>query len=46
MARWGKINVAVNCAGIAIGQRTLSKKGPHDLKNFARVIKAANIKVE
>ncbi len=43
MARWGKINVAVNCAGIAIGQRTLSKKGPHDLKNFARVINVNTI---
>lgn len=36
--RWGKVNVAVNCAGIAIAQRTLSKKGPHDLSAFAKVL--------
>ena len=24
--------------GIAIGQKTLSKKGPHDLKSFSRVL--------
>lgn len=36
--RWGKVNVAVNCAGIAIAQRTLSKKGPHDLAAFSKVL--------
>jgi 3-hydroxyacyl-CoA dehydrogenase/3-hydroxy-2-methylbutyryl-CoA dehydrogenase len=36
--KWGKINVAVNCAGIAIAARTLSKKGPHDLAQFAKVL--------
>ena len=36
--RWGKVNVAVNCAGIAIAQKTLSKKGPHDLGAFSKVI--------
>lgn len=36
--RWGKINVAVNCAGIAIAQKTLGKKGPHDLAAFAKVL--------
>ena len=36
---WGKpVNVAVNCAGIAIAQRTLSKKGAHDLASFQRVL--------
>ena len=38
MERWGKINVAVNCAGIAIAQKTLGKKGPHDLNMFAKVL--------
>lgn len=38
VSRWGKINVAVNCAGIAIASKTLSKKGPHDLAQFARVL--------
>lgn len=36
--RFGKINANVNCAGIAIAQRTLSKKGPHNLEAFAKVL--------
>jgi 3-hydroxyacyl-CoA dehydrogenase/3-hydroxy-2-methylbutyryl-CoA dehydrogenase len=28
------LNAAVSCAGIAIAQKTLSKKGPHDLDDF------------
>lgn len=35
---FGKINVVVNCAGIAPPQRTLSKKGPHSLSQFAKVL--------
>jgi 3-hydroxyacyl-CoA dehydrogenase/3-hydroxy-2-methylbutyryl-CoA dehydrogenase len=31
-------NVVVNCAGIAIAQRTLTKRGPHDLESFARIV--------
>lgn len=38
MNRWGKLNVTVNCAGIAIANRTLSKKGPHDLKAFSKIM--------
>ena len=35
----GPINVAVNCAGIAIAQRTIHpKKGPHPLADFARIL--------
>lgn len=34
----GKLSGVVNCAGILIGRRTLSKKGPHDLEGFAKVI--------
>jgi len=30
--------VLVNCAGIAIAERTLGKEAPHDLARFARVI--------
>lgn len=33
-----KINVAVNCAGIAIATRTLSKKGAHPLDAFTKVL--------
>lgn len=36
---WGRpFNVAINCAGIAVAQRTLSKKGAHDLASFQRVL--------
>jgi 3-hydroxyacyl-CoA dehydrogenase / 3-hydroxy-2-methylbutyryl-CoA dehydrogenase len=35
---FGRINVNVNCAGIAIAQRTLSKKGPHSLEMFQKVL--------
>lgn len=36
--QFGKINALVNCAGIAIGERTVSKKGAHRLASFAKVI--------
>lgn len=35
---FGKVNVLVNCAGIAIGERTVSKRGPHRLDSFKKVI--------
>jgi glutaminase len=31
------VNVVVNCAGIAVAQRVLSKKGPHALQSFLKV---------
>ncbi len=34
----GKLRGLVNCAGIAIGEKTLGKDGPHRLDAFARVI--------
>ena len=34
----GKLMGLVNCAGIAIGQKTVGKEGPHKLADFARVI--------
>jgi NAD(P)-dependent dehydrogenase (short-subunit alcohol dehydrogenase family) len=36
--QYGRINATVNCAGIAIASRTLSKKGAHSLDQFAKVI--------
>lgn len=36
--RFGGLGIAVNCAGILIGQKIVGKKGPHDLAQFARVI--------
>ena len=35
---YGKVNVLVNCAGIAIAKRTVNKKGAHDLDSFSKVI--------
>lgn len=36
--QWGQtINVVVNCAGIAVAQRVLGKKGPHSLEAFLKV---------
>lgn len=34
----GPLRLAVNCAGIAPGQRILSRKGPHDVGLFQKVI--------
>lgn len=34
----GRITAAVNCAGIATGEKTLGKDGPHDLAAFRRTI--------
>lgn len=38
VAKFGKINALVNCAGIAIGERTVSKNGAHRLASFTKVI--------
>jgi NAD(P)-dependent dehydrogenase (short-subunit alcohol dehydrogenase family) len=35
---FGGLNGLVNCAGIAIGEKTVGKEGPHQLATFARVI--------
>ena len=34
----GGLHGVVNCAGILIGRKTLSRRGPHDLESFARII--------
>lgn len=34
----GGLHGAINCAGIAIAERTLGKNGAHDLKAFAKVV--------
>lgn len=39
VARFGRIDIAVSCAGIAIAQRTLDREGqPAPLLNYAKVI--------
>ncbi|MDT1062176.1 SDR family NAD(P)-dependent oxidoreductase [Paracoccus sp. CPCC 101403] len=35
---FGRIDVAVNCAGIAPGERIVGRDGPHALDSFARAI--------
>jgi NAD(P)-dependent dehydrogenase (short-subunit alcohol dehydrogenase family) len=35
---FGGLQVLVNCAGIALAERTIGKEAPHDLARFARVI--------
>src|SRR5512134_528754 len=37
-ASLGTLRGLVNCAGIAIGEKTVAKEGPHALASFARVI--------
>jgi NAD(P)-dependent dehydrogenase (short-subunit alcohol dehydrogenase family) len=37
-AAFGGLNGAVNCAGIGIAQKVVSKQGPHPLDDFVRVI--------
>ena len=32
------ININVNCAGIALAEKTLGKDGPHDLTRFKKII--------
>ncbi|MCL8206827.1 MAG: 3-hydroxyacyl-CoA dehydrogenase [Actinomycetia bacterium] len=36
--RFGALRGAVNCAGVAIAERVLGRRGPHDLAAFARVV--------
>jgi NAD(P)-dependent dehydrogenase (short-subunit alcohol dehydrogenase family) len=38
LKEFGGLQVLVNCAGIAIAERTLGKEAPHDLARFSRVI--------
>jgi NAD(P)-dependent dehydrogenase (short-subunit alcohol dehydrogenase family) len=35
---FGGLQVLVNCAGIALAERTLGKEAPHDLQRFVRVL--------
>ncbi|MBA4739460.1 MAG: 3-hydroxyacyl-CoA dehydrogenase [Burkholderiales bacterium] len=37
-SEFGGLQGLVNCAGIAIGEKTIGKNGPHRLETFARVI--------
>ncbi len=36
--KFGAVHGAINCAGIAIGERVVGRQGPHQLDSFTRVI--------
>jgi len=36
--KFGELRGVINCAGIAIAERVVGKRGPHNLASFARVI--------
>jgi NAD(P)-dependent dehydrogenase (short-subunit alcohol dehydrogenase family) len=38
LKEFGGLHVLVNCAGIAIAEKTIGKEGPHVLARFARVV--------
>ena len=38
LQRFGRLDVAVNCAGVAPGERIVGRDGPHALDSFARTI--------
>src|SRR5256712_1792472 len=38
LKEFGGLHVLVNCAGIALAERTLGKELPHDLQRFIRVV--------
>ncbi len=38
LKEFGGLQALVNCAGIAIGEKTVGKEGPHSLEKFAKVI--------
>ena len=39
----GAANAAVSCAGIGIAVKTLSKRGPHPLESFSRVLQINSV---
>ena len=38
MDKMGKINAAINCAGVGTAEKTLGREGPHSLDHYNRVI--------
>lgn len=38
-----EVNTAINCAGIGVAAKTLSKRGPHSLENFQKVLSVNTI---
>lgn len=42
--KFGRLTVAVNCAGISIAMKTVSKRGSHPLDQFEKVLKVNYVK--
>jgi len=38
VGRFGALHILVNCAGIGLAERTITRDGPHSLERFARVV--------
>ncbi|SIQ04515.1 NAD(P)-dependent dehydrogenase, short-chain alcohol dehydrogenase family [Paracoccus thiocyanatus] len=38
LAAFGRIDVLVNCAGVAPGEKIVGREGPHGLESFARAV--------
>mgnify|MGYP000855923334 CR=1 FL=1 len=36
--KFGRLDIVINCAGVSSGMKTASRKGPHDLDYFRKVI--------
>ncbi|CAH0247944.1 putative oxidoreductase Rv1144 [Peribacillus sp. Bi96] len=36
--RFGSINAVINCAGVAIAEKVIGRKGTHELKAFSKVV--------
>ncbi|MGA9172620.1 MAG: SDR family NAD(P)-dependent oxidoreductase, partial [Thermoactinomyces sp.] len=36
--QFGKLDIVVNCAGIGMAEKVLSRKGPHALSSFTKTI--------
>ena len=43
MDTYGRLTAAINCAGIGIAKRTITKKGPHPLNEFEQILKVNTV---
>ena len=43
MDTYGRLTAAINCAGIGIAKRTLTKKGPHPLNEFEQILRVNTV---
>ena len=43
MDTYGGLTAAINCAGIGIAKRTITKKGPHPLNEFEQILRVNTV---